>query len=113
MSHRSHARFLAPLALIAAIVTIFIVARPELGGSSDPKGTTAASSTSASKSAQGKAGKRKSAKPKATPKTYTVKPGDVLGSISDSTGVSVADLLDYNDIDAQSLSVGQKLKLTP
>lgn len=122
MSHRSPGRFLAPLALLAAVATIYLVARPQLGGSSDGPSTPAASTSGqkkASTSAQGKAGaaKRRTGKGRATAKaakTYTVKPGDVLGSISQATGVSVADLLRLNKIDdAQSLSVGQKLKLSP
>jgi len=111
MSRHSHARYLAPLALVAAVVLVFLVARPELGGSSDAKraGSTSTGATSKTKTTASK--KRSAAK--TPPKTYTVKPGDVLGSISESTGVAVVDLLDYNDIDAQSLRPGQKLKLAP
>ncbi len=113
MPHRSPGRFLAPLALLAAVATIYLVARPQLGGSSDGPSTPA---TSTSGQKQAGPAKRRTGKGRATAKakTYTVKPGDVLGSISSATGVSVADLLRFNKIDdAQSLSVGQKLKLSP
>lgn len=111
MTRRSPARFLAPLVLIAAIVTIYLVARPELGTSNGSRAGTTSTATSAAKSTATSA-RKTTAKAKAKPKTYTVKPGDVLGSISESTGVAVEDLLDFNDLeDAQSLRVGQKLKL--
>lgn len=109
MAHRrSPARFLAPLALVLAALTIYLVARPELERSSSKPETTTAAQTRSETTAKKRTTARK------TRKTYTVKPGDVLGSISESTGIPVADLQDYNDIDdAQSLRPGQKLKLTP
>ncbi len=113
MPRRSPARFLAPLALFAAVLTIFLVARPQLGGSTN-ESTTKKTSTASKAPRKAGAKARKKAAPKAKSKTYTVMPGDVLGSIAESTGVPVADLLDFNDLeDAQSLSVGQKLKLSP
>lgn len=112
MPYRSPARFLAPLALLAAVVTIYVVAAPSLGDSSDATRSTTASTTPPPRTATDT--RKRKATRKAASKTYTVKPGDVLGSISESTGVAVADLLEYNDLeDAQSLSVGQKLKLAP
>ncbi len=116
MADRSPARFLAPLALLAAVATIYLVARPELGGG--PKtstSTTAAKSSSRPTTTTARREDRSgTTRRKAEPKIYTVKPGDVLGDISDTTGVSLVDLLDYNDLqDPQSLRVGQKLKLTP
>ena len=115
MPRRSPARFLAPLALLTAILTVFLVARSELGSSpesSSKASRTTSTSADGAKDGAAPAARRKTRKG-AKAKTYTVKPGDVLGSISESTGVAVADLLDYNDLeDAQSLSVGQKLKLT-
>jgi len=115
MPYRSPARFLAPLALLAAVVTIYVVAAPSLGDSSDATRSTTASTTPPARTATDTRKKRTGATArKAARKTYTVKPGDVLGSISESTGVAVAQLLEYNDLeDAQSLSVGQKLKLAP
>lgn len=108
MAHRSPARFLAPVALLAAVGTIYVVARPELENS--PRSTT----TTAAPRATGTTARKRSTARKSARKTYTVKPGDVLGGIAASTGVAVGDLLDYNDIDdAQSLRVGQTLKLSP
>lgn len=109
MSHRSPIRFLAPLALFAAVLAIYLVARPQLGSSDDRPATTSSQSspTTTTEKTQTTSGKKKPRK------TYTVESGDVLGEISAKTGVPIEDLLDYNEIDASQLSVGQKLKLTP
>lgn len=113
MPHRSPARFLAPLALLAAVATIYLVAQPELRGSSEGSRTTARATETTRSTSASTAKRSKSAARKRKPRTYTVKPGDNLGSIAESTEVTVADLLDYNDLDdPQSLRVGQKLKLT-
>ena len=48
----------------------------------------------------------------AGPRTYTVQPGDTLRSIAESFGVSVAALLDANDLSAEeadNLRIGQEL----
>lgn len=113
MPSRSPARFLAPLALLAVVVTIYLVVRPELGGSPESSKSTAPATTSGKAAAPARKVRTGSSKPAAS-KAYTVKPGDVLGSISEATGVSQLDLIDYNNLDdAQSLRVGQKLKLAP
>ena len=113
MPYRSPARYLAPLALLAVIVTTYLVVRPELGGSSGRSSSTASSTTprrTGTPARKAKAGATKAG----TRRTYTVKRGDVLGSISESTGVSQLDLIELNNLDdAQSLRVGQKLKLAP
>jgi cell envelope opacity-associated protein A len=117
MPYRSPARFLAPLALLAAVVTVFLVARPELGGSEEQRERPAPAATTGTAEERRTPPRRqttpapRSASP--TAKTYTVQPGDVLGAISEETGVAVADLLEYNDVDASNLRVGQKLKLVP
>ena len=114
MPYRSPARFLAPLALLAVVVTIYLVVRPELGGSADSSGSTATSTTPQKAASPTRRTRRTTSAKAAASKTYTVKPGDVLGSISESTGISQLDLIDFNDLDdAQSLRVGQKLKLAP
>lgn len=46
-------------------------------------------------------------------KTYTVKSGDTLSAIAKKQGVTVANLVSWNNIkDANKISVGQKLNLT-
>ena len=43
--------------------------------------------------------------------TYTVKPGDTLYGISNQFGVSVTELAELNKVDANTLKVGQLLKI--
>lgn len=45
-------------------------------------------------------------------KTYTVRDGDTLSSIADAHEVSLADLRKWNDIDGDTILVGQSLRLT-
>ena len=48
------------------------------------------------------------------PAVYVVKPGDILTTIAERTGVSVARILELNrDIDPQALVAGQRIKLRP
>jgi LysM repeat protein len=100
--YRSPARYLAPLALLAcSIVIVLLVAS---GGSDEPasRGTkpSSAASTSTTTARTG------------TPRTYTVRPGDILSAIADRTGVSVDRLLELNpSVDPQTLVPGQRLVL--
>lgn len=110
MSYRSPTRYLAPVALLAAVLAIYLVARPQLGSSEESSPTSGSQSAPARTTTTSTSKKKPAGKPR---KTYTVKSGDVLGGISEETGVPIDDLLDFNDIDASQLSVGQKLKLTP
>ena len=45
--------------------------------------------------------------------TYTVEAGDTLYSIAQEVGVSVRTLMQWNDLDAPSLQVGQTLRVRP
>jgi len=99
----------APLALVAALVAVFLVARGTLdsGGSS----TTAAKTSTTHPNSSGG-----SPKPghKTTPRTYVVKPGDTLSNIGSSTGVTVERIQQLNPgVSATALRPGQKLKLAP
>jgi LysM repeat protein len=103
MGHRNPVRFLAPLALIAAIVGVFAVVQ------ASQRQTAEHVSTTTVKSAQDRRPARR--KPKA--KFYVVKSGDNLTLIAERTGVQLETLQQLNpDLDAQSLSVGQRLRLT-
>jgi LysM repeat protein len=102
---RSPARVFAPLALVVCAVAILVIVNrnSDSGGS---KSSTTGATTSTTTST-----KRGSTKPK---RRYVVKPGDVLSSISIKTGVPLDTLQRLNpNVDAQSLHVGQKLKLAP
>jgi LysM repeat protein len=112
VSGRSPARLLAPVALAATFVALFVVLAGGDGGEDEaPVGsggagstaTTPASSTSTKKPAEKKRAKR-----------YTVKAGDTPSSIAEDAGIPLDKLLELNpDIDPQQLSPGQKLKLGP
>lgn len=102
MPYRSPARFLAPLALIAAFFAVYTVVKPTSESSSDGPAQTQTSTTSTTSTT--------SSKPKR--KSYTVKSGDVLSGIAESTGVPLERLLELNpDLDPQTLRSGQKIKL--
>jgi LysM repeat protein len=97
-------RIFVPLALIALVVAIFVVASNSgySGGSSTS--TTGRPSATSTTNAQ--------AAPKTHRRRYTVKAGDTLGAIAEKTGVSVATLEDLNPgLDPTALVAGQKLKL--
>jgi LysM repeat protein len=107
MAGRSPARFLAPLALVAFAVALFVI----VTGSSDTEtesgpnraSETQPAATPASESQQ-RRGRRR----------YTVKPGDTPSAIAEKTGVPLAEILRLNpDLDPQALSPGQRLKLRP
>ena len=91
------ARVLAPLALIAAGLAVWMVVQ---GGGIDGK-KDSASATVTTKS-----------KPVKVKKKYTVKKGDVLSVIAEKYGVSVARIRELNDdLDANALRAGQVIRL--
>src|SRR5437762_2192807 len=111
MAHSSSARWLAPLALVAACLALVVVLATT--GSSDsgsvedqipsaPAGTTAKpparSTTTATTTSAGS--------PSAT---YTVQSGDFLSTVAEKTGVSVDRLRQLNPgLDANAMHVGQQ-----
>lgn len=104
MTYRSRGRWLAPLALVAAAIAIVTIVRPD-GQEAAPR---VADRTVTDRPARSPAGKGSAARRT----TYTVRQGDVLSAIAQRTGVGVARLRDLNpDVDAQTLRVGQKLRL--
>jgi LysM repeat protein len=108
MAGRSPARFLAPLALVAFALALFIVVQsttkddgssPGARDSSQP-----AQSTSSPNGGSGKKRKR--------PRTYTVKTGDTPSGIAEKVNVPLDRILDLNpDLDPQTLTPGTKIKL--
>jgi len=98
------ARFLALIALIAAIVALVIVAKnTDLHSDSGKNG---------GKQSQSQTHKQAQKKPRTTKKTYTVQSGDTLTSISQKTGIPVAELQALNpEVDPQILIAGETLKL--
>jgi LysM repeat protein len=108
MPYRTPARWLAPLALVGAIIAILVVVNSDSGKSSKSGGATVTSSSTASKRTQ------TTATPRNHHKYYVVKPGDVLSGIAAKSGVPLAQIMRLNPhVDAQTLTVGTKLKLAP
>jgi LysM repeat protein len=100
----SPARLLAPLALVATAVALFVVVSSAGNGSSGDSSQATPSAT-----ATAKPGKTKG---KARPKVYVVKSGDTPSAIAQKLHVPLGDLLDANPkADPNGLKPGQKLKL--
>jgi LysM repeat protein len=104
----SSARIFAPVALAICAVAVLIVIGGSLGGGDDSSGGGSPSADTASEPTAGTTStpaKRQSA-------TYTVKSGDTLGAIAETTGVTVETLQELNpELDPQALIAGQKIQL--
>jgi LysM repeat protein len=105
MARRSPARFLAPLALVGFVVALFVVVNSTtMDSGGGESGATPAASATATPTKTQKARKQR--------RTYTVKPGDTPSSIAEKTNVPLSQIQALNpDLDDQTLSVGQKIKL--
>ena len=112
---RSPARWLGPLAILAALVAIFAIVSATTGdddSGSTPKQTSTEERRSDRKRTSTGETKTTSTTPKSEPKTYTVKPGDTLAGIAETTGVPIEELQELNPgVDSNSLSIGQELRL--
>jgi LysM repeat protein len=107
MAGRSPARFLAPLALVAFALALFIVVssttKDDAGspGAKDPGQPAQSTSTPE--------GDGKERKPR---RTYTVKAGDTPSGIAEKVNVPLDQILELNpDLDPQALTPGTKIKL--
>jgi LysM domain len=107
MAPRSPARFLAPLALVAFGIALFMVvtsSSPEREAGDDPNRATETRPAEATPN-----GERRERK---GPRRYRVKPGDTPSSIAEKTGVPLEEILRLNpDLDPQTLAPGQRIKL--
>jgi LysM repeat protein len=104
MAGRSPVRFLAPLALVAFIVALFLILQP--GGGGSPSGEEPASNSKPAATATA------TPKHKRRRKVYVVKPGDTPSGIAQKTGISLEQLEVANpDLDPQLLAPGQRIKL--
>jgi len=111
MAGRSPARFIAPLALVAFALALFIVIDRTTGNDETEAGGNNAAQPAEKKSSGKKEGAKKK-KPK--PKTYTVKAGDTPSGIAEKTGVPLDTILELNpQLDPQTLAPGTELKLGP
>ena len=107
MARRSPARLLAPLALVGFVVALLLVING--AGSADGEktsGSDAKATATATPTRKEKARKRR--------KRYTVKAGDTPSGIAEKTDVPLSQILELNpDLDDQTLTVGDKIKLRP
>lgn len=115
---RSPARFLAPLFLVAVVVAVVVIVQSHRSASDAGAGTTTSTQSdrpsgdgaSTTEASDRKGGDRK----RRNRRTYVVKPGDILSTVAEKTGLTVTELQELNpDIDPQALQVGQRLKLRP
>ena len=110
MRSSSPARWLAPAAIVGALIAVIVVASSGGGGSSNSQVTNSVGSGTLAHATR----TTTATTPKTTAKSYIVKPGDVLSAIAEKTGVPLDEIEQLNpNVDAQSLHAGQKLKLAP
>jgi LysM repeat protein len=107
MAARSPARFLAPLALLAVVVALWMIVTHSSDGGSGGSGAATTEQSTATPAKSARAKKKKHAK-----RYYTVKPGDTPSGIAEKTGVPLSTIEDLNPgLDPQALSPGTRLKL--
>ena len=111
MASRSPARFLAPLALVAVVVALFSVVSASQSPEEEARPnqpTEAQSQSSPSEDGERRGGRRE----RRQRRTYVVEPGDTPSAIAEETGVPLEEILRLNpDLDPQTLSPGQRLRL--
>jgi LysM repeat protein len=117
MSPRSVSRWLAPLALLVCLLAVLFVVTGSTGDEESENGATPTTEErrEARRGSTGTDGTGTSGRTSTTGRrrTYTVRPGDTLALISERTGVTVEELQDLNpEIDPNSLTVGDKIRLT-
>ena len=113
-ARRSPLRFLAPVALVLFALALLVILAST--GGSDSHNKPSASERQKDRdlgAASKKKSKRRTTASGGLPtRTYTVKSGDTLGSISGKTGIPVEKLQELNpQLDPQQLVSGQKIKL--
>jgi LysM repeat protein len=114
MAHSSPARWLAPLALVAACLALVVVlttsGSPDT--SSGPEQVPSRAAPTTARAPDRSATTETTTAQPAPSATYTVQAGDFLSTVADKTGVSVERLRQLNPgLDANSMHVGQKIRL--
>jgi LysM repeat protein len=89
-------RILAPLALVAVVIAVFVIVNGSIGDDSGGGDTTT----------------KTTEKKGEIPKKYVVQPGDSISSIAEEFDISTDRIQRLNpDVDPQALNAGQVLKL--
>jgi LysM repeat protein len=90
-------RILAPLALVAVVIAVFVIVNGSIGDDSGGGGGETTTTTE---------------KKGEIPKTYVVQPGDSISSIAEKFDISTERIQRLNpDVDPQALNAGEELKL--
>jgi len=106
MVGRNPARFLAPIALIAFAFAFYSV----VNGDKTPAGDSGNRTSQDASPTPTETPEKKSSSKKR--KTYTVKAGDTLSAIAEKNDIDLETLMELNpELDASTLSPGQKIKL--
>ena len=111
---RSPLRILAPVALIAFAVALFMIIQSadNGGGGGGPSASKAEQARDLGTSTIKSKPRKTRSRDKLPQSVYVVKSGDTLGSIAEKTGIPVQTLQDLNPgLDQFSLVAGQKIKL--
>src|SRR4051812_25822817 len=115
-ARRSPLRFLAPVAIVIFGLALLVIVSSSNSGDGDNTPSASEREKDRDLGASTKKSKRKSKSSSANgtlpSRTYTVKSGDTLGSISEKTGIPIEKLQELNpQLDPQQLVSGQKIKL--
>jgi len=111
-ARRSPLRFLAPVALVAFGIALLMIVSQSNGGDGNDTPSASEQEKARDLGASGRKSEKKKRDSSLPTRTYTVKRGDTLGSISEKTGIPVDKLQELNpQIDPQQLTTGQKIKL--
>lgn len=105
MSSRTPARVLAPLALVGVSLALYVVVKQgtESGRTTPARAVPTRSATKTATKAETR---------RRTAKRYSVRSGDTASGIAERSGITVERLQALNpDLDPQSLSPGERLKL--
>lgn len=113
MPGRSHARYLAPLALIVFLLAlVMVVSTSGESGTGEEEEATPSERTEDTASREGEGDAEGESRRSSGPRTYRVRAGDTPSTIAEKTGVPLDQLEELNpDIDPQQLSPGQRLRL--
>ncbi len=107
MAGRSPARLLAPLALVAFALALFVVVSSTTKDDAETPGANGAG-----QSAQPTATPAEGKKQRKPRRSYTVKTGDTPSGIAEKVNVPLDQILELNpDLDPQTLTPGTKIKL--
>jgi LysM repeat protein len=115
---RTPARVLAPLALVAFGLALFLIVASGGGGGDEESRNSATEQEqrdlelAREKKRRERSNSKGDGQGKLPQDVYVVKSGDTLGSISEKTGIPVEKLQELNpELDPQALVSGQKIKL--